>query len=237
MEVLRRSRRAVRLPAEATGARAGAPPATRSRRPPAHRIGTSRRIFDSIDRAAVQLALWQRALPEGLGAALADWAERAPAAFAGSCRPVRGDLEQCLAGLEHEPWRGWLLDDIESLVREMARRARTSTCRVAFGAVRSDQCRKFHVDYLHLRLISTYVGPGTEWVVAGDVRRDVLSQPPFDPDEANRAIVRRETGVRRARAGDVLLMKGRLGGGDGLVHRSPPIEELGLVRVVLVVSA
>ena len=120
--------------------------------------------------------------------------------------------------------------------RDVARRARTSTCRVSFGAVRSDQCRKFHVDYLQLRLISTYVGPGTEWVVAGDVRRDALSHPSFDPDQANRSIVRREAGVRRAQAGDVLLMKGRLGG-DGLVHRSPPIEALGLVRVVLVVTA
>jgi hypothetical protein len=226
----------VRPSAEVLLACAGAP-AARSRRAPAHRIGTSRRIFDSIGSNAVQLALWQRALPDGLGAALADWVRRAPAAFAGTCRGERVDVEQCLAGFEDEPWRGWLLDDIESLVREVSHRARTSTCRVSFGAVRSDQCRKFHVDYLHQRLISTYVGPGTEWVVAGEVRRDALSLPTFDPEEANRAIVRRQTGVRRARAGDVLLMKGRLGGGEGLVHRSPPIEALGIVRVVLVVSA
>lgn len=209
---------------------------TRARRPPAHRIGTSRRVLDSIARSSVQLALWQRALPDGLSAALAGWARREPASFAGRCRAEGRDLEACLAGFEHEAWRRWLLDDIGSLVREVLRRSGSASCRVSIGAVRGDQCRKFHVDHLRLRLISTYSGPGTEWLGAGDVRRDALAQAVVDPDEANRAIVRRAAGVRRARAGDVLLMKGLLGGGDGLVHRSPPIEALGLTRVVLVVT-
>lgn len=208
----------------------------RSRRPPAHRIGTSRRIFDSIARDTVQLALWQRTLPEELSCALTAWAQRHPAAFAGRCRPRRRDLEACVAGLDSELWRTWLLDDIEALVREVTERARTASCRVSFGAVRGDQCRKFHVDYVNLRLISTYAGPGTEWLAAGAVRREALAASLVDPEQANQAIVRRAEGVRRARAGDVLLMKGRLGGGDGLVHRSPPIEALGLLRVVLVVS-
>jgi len=210
---------------------------TGARRPPAHRIGTSRRIFDSITRSAVQLTLWQRELPVGLSVALTEWALREPAAFVARCRAERRELEACLAGFEHEAWRSWLLDDIASFVREVSCRAGVSSCRVSFGAVRSDQCRKFHVDHLHLRLISTYCGPGTEWVAASDVRREALARPVVDPEEANRAIVRRPAGVRRARAGDVLLMKGRLAESDGQVHRSPPIEALGVVRVVLVVSA
>lgn len=55
----------------------------RPRRPPAPRIGTSRRILDSIRRGTVQLALWQRTPTEGLIAALTEWAQREPAARCG----------------------------------------------------------------------------------------------------------------------------------------------------------
>lgn len=70
------------------------------------------------------------------------------------------------------------------------------------------------------------------------MRREAMERTYDSPDEANRAIVRDMLGVRRARAGDVLLMKGWLlaGPSAGLVHRSPPIEGTGRARVVLAVS-
>lgn len=68
---------------------------------------------------------------------------------------------------------------------------------------------------------------------------EALRQPPVDPEEANRVIVPDRRRVRRARAGDVLMMKGALGSSrrGGQVHRSPPIEHAGLARVVLVITA
>jgi hypothetical protein len=58
------------------------------------------------------------------------------------------------------------------------------------------------------------------------------------PLEANARAVTDPSAIQHAAKGEVLIMKGdRHGHGCGLVHRSPPVEHLGLTRVVLVISA
>lgn len=67
-----------------------------------------------------------------------------------------------------------------------------------------------------------------------------LGNSPECPTAANRAIVTDDRAIRRAVAGDVLLLRGHLGVvglAHGAVHRSPPIEGSGQLRVVLVLSA
>lgn len=103
---------------------------------------------------------------------------------------------------------------------ELARRLSTGDdLRVRLETVSSNACRLFHSDLVALRLITTYRGPGTEWLPAGAV----------DP----RAVSRREnqhvldySALGRLGTGDVALMKGdRYPGhvGAGLMHRSPPV--------------
>jgi hypothetical protein len=78
------------------------------------------------------------------------------------------------------------------------------------------------------------LGPGTEWLPSEAVRWENLMHPPECPCEANERIARSPTEIRRASAGDVLLMKGAPDGvTGGVVHRSPPIEGTGQARVVL----
>jgi hypothetical protein len=171
-----------------------------------------------------------------LSRALLDWAGRESATFEGQTRAEARDLEPSLAGLHAGHWHEWLLEDLVSVAKDFVRLAGVKSCSIRFGAIRGDQCRKFHTDRVRLRLITTYAGPGTEWVPEAGVRRAALVQPAACPDLANREIVKHTRLVRHARAGDVLLMKGATGGGTGVVHRSPPIEQHGLLRVVLVMS-
>ncbi len=135
--------------------------------------------------------------------------------------------------------REWLISDATSLVDRFTSLAGASLLRLSLGAVRDDQCRRFHVDYLRLRLVTTYAGPGTEWLPEEAVDREALERVGCSPAEANRHIVRDPSARRCAGAGDVLLMKGSrypsLHGG-GAVHRSPPIDGTGQTRIVLVVS-
>ncbi|HVY29612.1 MAG TPA: DUF1826 domain-containing protein [Polyangiaceae bacterium] len=105
---------------------------------------------------------------------------------------------------------------------------------------RSDDCRKYHVDWVGLRLIVTYVGPGTEWAPDHAVHRPALAAPWRSLSAINRAIVPGPTQVRRARAGDVLLLKGESypgNAGRGAVHRSPPIAHRSDVRLVFKLTA
>ncbi len=123
------------------------------------------------------------------------------------------------------------------MIARLAHVANARSLRVTFGAERSDQCRKFHVDYVSYRLVTTYVGPGTEWVPAAAVRREALNQGTDGPHEANKKIVRDPAAVRHAMPGEVVVMKGAdHPSRNGAVHRSPPVEGTGRVRVVLTLT-
>jgi hypothetical protein len=165
-----------------------------------------------------------------------EWAKRFPAEFDESVSMPNYDLSAATRGLA-EPARTWLTMDIAILLARLAHLADARRLRVSFGAVRTDQCRKFHVDYVRYRLVTTYVGPGTEWVPDEAVRREALDHPPDCPCDANKEIVREASAIRHAVPGEVIVMKGaRHPNHRGAVHRSPPIEGTGRVRVVLIAS-
>lgn len=210
---------------------------TRTRTPPAHRVGSRCQVLEHISQPSVKLTVWNRQIPDGLAPALLDWTQHCDARFDEPCRACREDVERALGGPMDARWRAWLLEDLVHLLGLFQRLAGVKKCRLVFGAVRGDQCRRFHVDMLRLRMISTYAGPGTEWLPEAAVRRAALHEPEPCPELANGQIVRNARLVRHARAGDVLVMKGALATAAGVVHRSPPIEALGLTRVVAVATA
>ncbi len=182
------------------------------------------------------LASWRRELPAGLGAHLVEWAKHAPERFDKIIALPGYDLSAATRGIA-SPARDWLTRDIAMLVARFADVANARRIRVAFGVIRTNQCPKFHVDYVHYRLVTTYVGPGTEWVPDHAVTRAALGRPVDCPTDANKDIVKDAAAVRHAVPGEVILMKGaRHPDGQGAVHRSPPIEGTGQTRVVLTMS-
>lgn len=194
------------------------------------------RVEDSLRRDDVSLVSWHRPLPGGLDAQLVAWAGGFPARFDEIVETSRPALAAATDGLVASA-RAWMDADLAHLVARLARLADARRVRVSFGAIRTDQCRKFHVDHLRYRLVTTYVGPGTEWVPDAAVRREALHHPPDCPCDANKEIVRDESAVQHAEPGEVLVMRGaRHHHLHGAVHRSPPIEGTGRVRVVLIVS-
>jgi len=89
--------------------------------------------------------------------------------------------------------------------------------------VRTDSCRKFHADYVTARLITTYVGDGTDWLHAEDAARVAAGGEP-----------RR---INRLAPFDVGLFKGKLSTDTPAIHRSPPIAgSAGGVRLLLVLN-
>ena len=124
------------------------------------------------------------------------------------------------------------------MIRTFARVADISRFRMVAGPVFNDSCRRFHIDHLRLRLITTYVGPGTEWVDESNADFTALDHPESCDCENPPSLVRDTEKVHRAKAGDVLLMKGDLYSNDlrGQVHRSPPIEGTSLTRYVVVLT-
>lgn len=187
--------------------------------------------------ASSNLSLWRRGIPAYVTRALSGWAGRELPRFEQTVHEPEAVSSGTFSGLPAAT-SAWLAKDIAFLLKLMFDVSASKAIVLKFGVVSSDQCRKFHVDYLRYRLLTTYLGPGTEWVPNEYVNRRVLADPPEDPEESNRLVVTSPGAIRRAMAGDVLLMRGaNHADGLGLVHRSPPIEHLGERRVVLVMSA
>lgn len=96
------------------------------------------------------------------------------------------------------------------------------TVRLRLEVVENDACRKFHADYVTVRTITTYVGPGTQWIEAAKL--SIGRMPEMSE-------------IRQTETGDVTIFKGRLWQeSPAILHRSPPIAGTGEQRLVLVVD-
>jgi Protein of unknown function (DUF1826) len=105
--------------------------------------------------------------------------------------------------------------------------------RIRVERVIHDGCRLFHVDRVKVRLVCTYRGAGTEWLTERNLMREGLKKG------SNDAMVRHKSQVRHMRSWAVALLKGELANGTadaGVVHRSPPVTNAFLARLVVVID-
>jgi Protein of unknown function (DUF1826) len=109
-----------------------------------------------------------------------------------------------------------------------------SVVRIKLEVERGDRCRYFHADQVGLRLLCSYLGPGTEWVPGDFVERRALGSGD------NATIVPDPRRVQRLEPYWVGLFKGNLHPdcpGRGCVHRSPPIaRKRNVARILLTID-
>lgn len=88
-------------------------------------------------------------------------------------------------------------------------------------------CPRFHVDRVPCRLITTYVGTGTEWLPHDLVDRSKLGVGSNGLSDAQSGLYSSPQAIQTLHPGDVALLKGEAWEGNegaGLVHRSPTVE-------------
>lgn len=182
--------------------------------------------LDAITRPDVELVIWRRSLPSRLQT----WLERVDATLLPDIRLLvrPEDLVRAMepllndSGLPKGEMRALLVCDVDSLVSAFARTARTDFVDVRLESTSGDACWKFHRDRVEARLLTTYLGPATEWV------------RPRHAEAALRAQKRFKGPIEHLRAHDVAIFKGSCAGpGSGIVHRSPPIAGTGRTRLLL----
>ncbi|WP_233440449.1 DUF1826 domain-containing protein [Modicisalibacter coralii] len=115
-----------------------------------------------------------------------------------------------------------LVEDVTTLATAMGCLFATDTVGVRLRLLDAAMCPRFHCDNLPVRLVTTYSGPGSEWLPDHAVERAGLGAPrPDKPD-----VVADAAAIERLRAGDLALLKGSGWVGNeqrGLVHRSPAL--------------
>lgn len=131
-------------------------------------------------------------------------------------RRGEGEVSVAIAALGELP--SVLKKDVTGLAERFARLMGVSAIRVRLEGICSNACKRVHADYTDVRLITTYAGPGTDYLPHGAEVSEAL--------------------LLRMNAGDIGLFKGRIfsEGHAPCFHRSPPVEETGEKRLVLVID-
>ncbi|MEM6266859.1 MAG: DUF1826 domain-containing protein [Pseudomonadota bacterium] len=186
------------------------------------RQSTSPDVLDDILYADTNLAIWERspipevdALLEGAGADVR---------FSASLIQIddRLRLELSHAGFPDHPAKYALIEDIADLAKRFGSILGLEQVELRLERVTTNSCRKFHADYVSARLITTYVGTGTNWLDTQDAQRVARGEEPARIHSLN--------------TGDVGMFKGKLSTDFPVIHRSPPIDGTGETRLLLVLN-
>lgn len=188
-----------------------------------------------IGDPSVRLVIWRRTPTPALAAALAATETEAlpEACLRVAPAAARATLRGLFAaGAGRAPLRR-LADDVAELAGHFAAALGIANVHIRLERLANDACSLFHVDNVPARLITTYIGPATEYLPETATNRAGLGKG------RNDRICRDTRAIRRVPAGAVGLFKGaRSAGGPAAaaVHRSPPIEAAGAMRYLLVID-
>ncbi|MDK3160818.1 DUF1826 domain-containing protein [Kamptonema cortianum] len=190
-------------------------------------VSSEAEVFSAIHFPGTNLCVWKRDLPAEINRVAGVLAVEEGLAYDLTVAVGHGLGSEFLKSLskrcpfEARPTLGALLGDMNSLIRIFASVAQSSLVRVRLESVQDLSCSRFHRDYLKLRMLCTYAGPGTQWVSPDNLREEVFQKS----GSSNEEMIRDMTLVKSAGTGHVLLMKGHLhpDGTPGVVHRSWPV--------------
>lgn len=132
-----------------------------------------------------------------------------------------------------------LIDDAWRCAELLADLTGSAELGLRIAVLEEAMCPRFHVDYVGLRLVCTYLGPATEFLATRDVDRCHLGHAQGKPSDERTGLLRPGASVRRAGVGDVVLLKGEAWPGNegrGAVHRSPAASAT-TPRLVLTIDA
>lgn len=190
--------------------------------------GTAASVLRHWSDPGVALSLWERTWDAALSCRLdaLQYCELPRARFMARPETAEVDVAAALAEVQcpDESVMAALAVDIESLVCRFAAVTDAAEVEVRLEAIQGDACRLFHADRTRARLVTTYRGPGTEWVA---------------PDDASAALQNPETfsgAIQRMPRYAVGLFPGSLSSYGALVHRSPRISTTGELRLFLCIN-
>jgi len=189
---------------------------------PAALAATDPAILQDIRREDCNLAIWQRALAVDFAPMLHGTPQDI------RCEAARDEVPEVLVGqlaahgFAASHLHDALASDVGTLAQHFCAALGLARLEIRLEVVTTDSCRKFHADYVSARLITTYVGPGTDWLDTRDAEAVARGEEPSQ--------------INRMASGDVGLFKGKLATSYPAIHRSPPISQSGETRLLLVLN-
>jgi len=133
---------------------------------------------------------------------------------------VKGNSQDILIYLQKQFHFSHLREHIALLINSFVTQTRSDKLRLTFSIIDSDMCRKFHTDIIDYRLVCTYFGEGTLFVLPKNEKL-------MDTSEER---------IEELKIGEAMLFRGALSSSPenpALVHKSPTISNKGTKRLFL----
>jgi len=194
----------------------------------------------AIHEPAVNMCVWQRSLPETLAQFVDAVVLPRNIKRVLTCAADAPAIDELLQELPMERGFALLRADMLELAVRFAKLTSAQQLTLKLESFGSNLCERFHVDWVPLRLICSYAGPGTEWLDNAAADRAFLGPAAGDLADEASGLLRPGAVVQRMERFAVALMKGeRWPGnqGNGVLHRSPRIAGSGQRRVLFKIDA
>lgn len=198
-------------------------------------MGSDISVLPRIFEAPINIAIFQRTLPAELAiSANAQCQTNRDWQYGWLGNPTDALREDLYRNLPEPSAGEALVEDVATIAEAIAYLFDTDSVGIRLRLLTAAMCPRFHCDNLPVRLVTTYAGPGSEWLPEYAVNREGLGAPTPNRPE----IVRDSQAIQRLAAGDIALIKGSGWVGceeHGLVHRSPSLEA-GQKRLLLTID-
>ncbi len=115
-------------------------------------------------------------------------------------------------------------DDVSYLVFTFCKLFDQKKVWLRLDGIDHPMCPRFHTDKLKCRLVTTYVGPATQWIPHHLVNRNKLGYGNDGKPDSESGLFLSEKDIKQLDTGHVALLKGESWQGNdgaGIVHRSP----------------
>ena len=198
----------------------------------AHLIGHTPAILARIIEPDVNICIWQRPLIDKIERELVSLTPQDLPDVRCHCTLNNFDAAvtslMASQGLATDLFKHWR-EDLLNIAHIYFPQAKGRKVTLRLETTDQDGCPRFHTDRTHLRLLCTYLGPGTEWL-----RNDQANREAQLAGAPNSEILLTDKPSQLGRFW-VGLLKGSAFPGNslnGLIHRSPPSQGPGVNRVL-----
>ena len=120
-----------------------------------------------------------------------------------------------------------LYKDISKLVEMFCDIFNLNEVWLRIDAIDNPMCPRFHTDRVKCRIVTTYAGPGTQWLSNDCANRVKLGHGNKGLSDEQSGLFRDSSQIEQLDIGDVALLKGEAwegNEGSGIVHRSPHVR-------------
>lgn len=185
--------------------------------------------FDSeclseINHENINIAIWQRKLDAALEQAAEEILSENPDLNISMVPQPHDVRDLLLSDLGSAPTTLCLIEDISFIVGMFCELFDLKRAWVRLDAINKPMCPRFHADKLKCRLVTTYIGPSTQWLPHLLVDRSKLGPGNNGQTDEKSGLFVDKTDIKQLDTGDIALLKGESWDGNdgaGLVHRSP----------------